>query len=135
MTQATAPQRSAAPLIAELEEEARTTRRVLERVPADQLSWRPHPKSTSLGQLALHVATIPSSIAQILAEDTFEAPQFLHAEATSVSELVPALEASVRAAHEFLDGIRATGGGASEAYGVETSLIGWNRCEGGRLCP
>ena len=105
MTQATAPQRSAAPLIAELEQEARTTRRVLERVPGDQLSWRPHPKSMSLGQLALHVATIPSSIAQILAEDIFEAPQFVHAEAASVSELVPALEASVRAAHEFLAGL------------------------------
>jgi len=105
MTQATAPQRSAAPLIAELEQEARTTRRVLERVPGDQLSWRPHPKSMSLGQLALHVATIPSSIAQILTQDTFEAPQFAHAEAASVSELVPALEASVRAAHEFLAGL------------------------------
>ena len=33
----------------ELEEEARTTERVLERVPDAQLDWRPHPKSDSLG--------------------------------------------------------------------------------------
>ena len=50
-------------LIAELEQEAATTRRVLERVPADKLSWKPHDKSMSLGTLALHVASIPENIA------------------------------------------------------------------------
>jgi hypothetical protein len=39
-------------LLAELEQEAQTTRRVLERIPQAHLSWRPHPKSMSLGQLA-----------------------------------------------------------------------------------
>ena len=29
----------------EIDQEAKTTRRVLERVPADRLGWRPHPKS------------------------------------------------------------------------------------------
>ena len=33
----------------ELEQEAQTTRRVLERVPGDQLAWKPHDKSMSLG--------------------------------------------------------------------------------------
>ena len=46
-------------LIGELEQEAATTRRVLERVPEDKLSWKPHDKSMSLGQLAQHVAQIP----------------------------------------------------------------------------
>ena len=32
-------------ILQELEQEARTTRRVLERVPDDQLDWRPHDKS------------------------------------------------------------------------------------------
>ena len=32
-------------LLAEFENEAKTTRRVLERVPNDKLTWRPHPKS------------------------------------------------------------------------------------------
>jgi len=72
MTQATAPQKLAAPLIAELEQEAGTTRRVLERILGDKLSWKPHPKSMSLGQLALHVATTPGMIAQILANDTLK---------------------------------------------------------------
>ena len=49
-------------LIGELEQEAATTRRVLERVPADKLTWKPHDKSMSLGQLAMHVASIPPMI-------------------------------------------------------------------------
>jgi len=46
----------------EFDNEAKTTRRVLERVPADKFSWKPHPKSMSLGELALHVAMTPGMI-------------------------------------------------------------------------
>lgn len=45
--------------VAELEMESATTRRVLERVPEAQLAWMPHDKSSSLGQLALHVGSLP----------------------------------------------------------------------------
>ena len=54
-------------LLAELEQEATTTRRVLERIPQAHLTWKPHPKSMSLGQLALHVATVPGNVAEIAA--------------------------------------------------------------------
>ena len=47
-------------LLSELEHEAQTTRRVLERVPHAHLAWKPHPKSMSLVELSTHVATIPS---------------------------------------------------------------------------
>jgi hypothetical protein len=43
-------------LIQEFELESAITRRVLERVPADKLTWKPHPKSMSIGELALQVA-------------------------------------------------------------------------------
>ena len=46
------------PILAELENEAKTTARVLERVPGDKLSWKPHAKSKSLGELAWHLATM-----------------------------------------------------------------------------
>jgi uncharacterized damage-inducible protein DinB len=55
-------------LLAELEQEAATTRRVLERIPQAHLSWKPHPKSMSLGELALHVAASPGVIAGWCAE-------------------------------------------------------------------
>ncbi len=46
--------------VAELRQEAATTRRVLERVPEDLMSWKPHEKSPSLGQLAWHIASLPA---------------------------------------------------------------------------
>jgi uncharacterized damage-inducible protein DinB len=54
---------SIAAILRELEQEHATTRRVLERVPEEKLSWKPHPKSMSLGELALHVAMSPGYIA------------------------------------------------------------------------
>lgn len=57
-------------LVHELEEEAKTTRRMLERVPADKFSWKPHTKSMSLGQLALHVAESPGFVSGWALDDT-----------------------------------------------------------------
>jgi uncharacterized damage-inducible protein DinB len=45
-------------LLAEFENEMKTTRALLERVPMDKGGWKPHPKSTSLGALASHLATL-----------------------------------------------------------------------------
>jgi uncharacterized damage-inducible protein DinB len=50
----------------ELDQEADATLRVLQRVPRDRLEWRPHPRSMSLGQLALHVARTPADFSRIL---------------------------------------------------------------------
>src|ERR1043165_5627152 len=83
-------------LLAEREQEAETTRRVLERIPQAHLSWKPHPKSMSLGQLALHVATVPGNVAELAARDTIpEPPDFVQPEAQTASELVPSLTESV----------------------------------------
>lgn len=43
-------------LHAEMEQEAATTRKVLERIPADKFGWKPHEKSMGMGQLASHIA-------------------------------------------------------------------------------
>jgi uncharacterized damage-inducible protein DinB len=96
-------------LLAELDQEAEITRRVLERVPQSHLSWKPHQKSMSLGQLALHVATVPGNVAELAAADTIpEPPSFVQAEAATAAELVPSLRESVakarRALGEFDDG-------------------------------
>jgi len=91
-------------LLAELEQEAETTRRVLERIPEAHLSWKPHPKSMSLGQLALHVATVPGNVAEFAAVDTVEPPSFGQPEAATASELVPALMDSVARARRALGG-------------------------------
>ncbi len=89
-------------LLAELEQEAQTTRRVLQRVPGDKLGWRPHPKSSSLGQLALHVAIIPSLGLHVLGPDVLEAPEFVQPEPRTAAELLPTLEESLVSARRFL---------------------------------
>jgi uncharacterized damage-inducible protein DinB len=109
-------------LLAELEQEAETTRRVLERIPQAHLSWKPHPKSMSLGQLALHVATVPGSVAEFAAQDTIpEPPTFVQPEAATASELVPTLSESVAKAKRAL-------GGFDDTKMVET----WRLQSGGK---
>ena len=95
------------PMINELRQEAATTRRVLERVPGDKLSWKPHEKSMSLGQLALHVASIPSQVAELAVLEEFDASEanFDPPEANSVEEILAVLNASVTAADEYLEGL------------------------------
>ena len=92
------------PFIDELTREAETTRRVLERVPPDKLGWKPHTKSMSLGQLALHVAQTPGMVAQLITEDECEPPPFTQPEATSRAELLAALDESVSGATAKLAG-------------------------------
>ena len=52
-------------ILQEFREEAAITKRVLDRVPGDKLTWKPHEKSMTLGQLAGHVPPQPSSIQEI----------------------------------------------------------------------
>jgi len=94
----------AAPFAEELVQEAATTKRVLGRIPDDKLTWKPHPRSWSLGQLALHVASVPGAIAALLQKSEVEAPAFVQAEAASTGELQAALDASVKAAVDALHG-------------------------------
>jgi|SRR5437867_4089319 len=55
-------------LLPEFDQEMKTTRRVLERVPTDKGKWKPHEKSFSLGHLAQLVAWMPGWISNTLRE-------------------------------------------------------------------
>ncbi len=46
-------------LLPEFDQEMANTRKTLERLPDDKMSWAPHPKSFPMGTLALHVAQLP----------------------------------------------------------------------------
>ena len=52
--------------IAELQMEAASSRKILERVPTEKNDWKPHDKSMKLGNLSTHVAEIPGWIAMTL---------------------------------------------------------------------
>ena len=63
-------------LIMELEEQAPLTRKFLERLPEDKLAWKPHEKSMTAGQLALHIAQVPGGIARLVQQNPAQAPDF-----------------------------------------------------------
>jgi uncharacterized damage-inducible protein DinB len=95
------------PILGEFQQEAATTKRVLDRVPPDKLGWKPHPKSMSLGQLAMHVATIPGQMSKMAQADEFEInPQaFNPSGPKDLAEITAALDSGVKTAQEYLGGV------------------------------
>lgn len=59
-------------LYTDLENELRTTRRMLELFPAGNNDWRPHEKSMTLGRLAAHVAELPQYGTMIMTTDEMD---------------------------------------------------------------
>src|SRR5438874_10811792 len=96
--------RIADPYVEELRMETSTTKRVLERVPEVHLNWRPHEKSMSLGQLALHVATLPSQLTEFVTGDTldFSAASGAPPTVSSHQELLAAFASSIEQAQLYL---------------------------------
>jgi uncharacterized damage-inducible protein DinB len=92
-------------IVVELEQEGQTTKRVLEKIPDDKLGWRPHPKSFSLGQLAMHIAAVPGGIAAAIGPDTMEVPNFTQPEAGSRQEILDTFSKSLATATSTLKGM------------------------------
>lgn len=83
-------------VLMELEQEAPTTRRVLERVPDDRLGWRPHPKSDTLGQLALHIANVPAAIAELATQPSLDVRTPIpRAQPDSTAQVLAAFDRSI----------------------------------------
>jgi uncharacterized damage-inducible protein DinB len=77
-------------LLAEFDHEIAATRRVLRSLPDDRLSWRPHERSRSVGQLAAHMTDITGwtpHILDVLRFDLDQAPAPSPAPASIVAVL------------------------------------------------
>src|SRR5437764_15025316 len=61
-------------LLAEFETQAAITRRFLERLPEDKLTWQPHEKSMTAGQLAYHLAFVPGGVVPLVQDNTATFP-------------------------------------------------------------
>src|SRR5438309_9274970 len=59
-------------LVKEMEHEAKTTRKMLERIPEDKYDWQPHPKSMTIRRLATHIAELPSWVSMTLTTDELD---------------------------------------------------------------
>jgi uncharacterized damage-inducible protein DinB len=81
-------------MLDEFERELSTTRTFIERVPADRLTWRPHEKSMTAGQLALHIAQTHEGVVRFALPDEATAPDFGgdRPQPASVREILDALE-------------------------------------------
>lgn len=62
-------------LLKEMEQEAKTTRKMLSRIPNDKYDWQPHPKSMTMQRLAVHVAELPLWISMVLTTDELDFAQ------------------------------------------------------------
>src|SRR6476646_5512116 len=63
-------------LLAEFEVQAPVTRKFLERLPGDKLTWKPHEKSMTAGQLAHHLAFVPGGVVRAVQNNPMPAPDF-----------------------------------------------------------
>jgi uncharacterized damage-inducible protein DinB len=89
-------------ILLKLDQEAQTTKRVLERIPEDRLTWRPHPKSFSLGELALHIAAAPGNVAALASQDIAEVPNFTRSEPKNRKEVMDTFSKSIESAKDAL---------------------------------
>lgn len=95
----------AATLLEELDAEAASTRRLLERLPDAQLGWSPAPRSRTLGQLAMHIATNPGGVTAIAMHNPADLPGFGDVSPDSTAQVLAALDESVASARALLGGM------------------------------
>ena len=91
------------PILVEIDQEAEITKRLLDIIPEDKLSWRPHPKAKSLGELAMHIAWLQGGVAELTQEDTVELPNFPpDPEATSRAQILETFAAGLKKAKDIV---------------------------------
>jgi uncharacterized damage-inducible protein DinB len=90
-------------LLAEFETQAPITRKFLERLPEDKLTWKPHAKSMSAGQLAYHLASVPGGIVRFVQNNPAQVPEtFNFPQPASREEILKTLEESITAVRSQL---------------------------------
>ena len=62
----------AASILPEFDQEMAGTRKTLERIPDDKLSWKAHPKSNTIGWVAAHLAEMLGWVPGTLTHDTWD---------------------------------------------------------------
>lgn len=90
-------------LLAEFEQQVSITRRYIERLPEDKLTWKPHEKSMTAGQLAYHLASVPGGIIHLVQPNPAEVhslPTF--PQPGSVGECLKTLDESIAAVQQIL---------------------------------
>ncbi len=94
-------------LLLEFDEEMPSTRKILERVPETNFSWKPHEKSMTLGRLASHIAELPARCATIITTENYvRQPGIAPFLASSSAELVSRFDMTSSEARTALASLR-----------------------------
>lgn len=91
----------------EMEQEAKVTRKYLDRVTDDVLGWKPHDKSMTLGRLASHVAETNEWGLTAVTQDNFSIKSdgsFKPFDGSSAQEILSKFDTTLAA---FLDALKA----------------------------
>ena len=89
-------------MLAEFETQVHITRTYIERLPEDKLTWKPHEKSMTAGQLAYHLAWVPGSVVRFAQESTRQAGNFNFPQPASLQEVLDKLDESIATVREIL---------------------------------
>lgn len=89
-------------ILKEFRAEVPATRRVLERVPGDKLTWKPHAKSRSMGELATHIAGIAGMAEIIASTDEFAPGGASPLKLSTIEEIRDRFDQNVRKAEAAL---------------------------------
>ena len=93
-------------MIQEYLHEGAQTRKMLERLPEKQFGWKPHEKSMTLGQLASHLADIPTWVRPTMKQDqfVFNMEDYTPYLATSVKQMLTDYDAKLEDAVAAMKG-------------------------------
>ena len=90
-------------MLAEFETQAPITRRFLERLPEDRLTWKPHERSMTAGQLAYHLAFVPSGVVRFVQNNPAQVPEvFDFPQPASRQEILKTFEEGIVAVRDLL---------------------------------
>jgi len=89
-------------LLAEFETQAPVTRKFLERLPEDQLTWKPHSKSLTAGQLAYHLAFVPGGVIRGAQQSHIPPPDFQFPQPESVAHVLKTFDESIATVREVM---------------------------------
>jgi uncharacterized damage-inducible protein DinB len=98
----------------EFDAEMKSTRRLLERVPSDKASWKPHEKSFSIGHLAQLVSWMPGWITRTLREPFIDLKAGAGYSLEKTETLLATFDENVRTARKALEEV--TGAALDESW-------------------
>jgi uncharacterized damage-inducible protein DinB len=98
-------------LLPEFDHEMANTRKTLERVPEGKFRWKPHEKSMTMGELAIHLATIPGWAVPTIGQDALDiappgGPPYQPPSADSRTQILEIFDENVEAARAAIAGAK-----------------------------